>query len=76
MSETRHYGPGSDGGAETWAILSSLVNTAKLNGIDPETWLTDVLERVVSGQTTNDRLQELLCWNWKAARGAREPIAA
>jgi transposase len=66
---------GDDGGAETWAILSSLINTAKLNGIDPETWLTDVLERVVSGRTTNDRLHELLCWNWKAAR-AGEPIAA
>ena len=54
-----------EGGGETWAILASLLNTAKLNGVDPETWLTDVLERMVSGRTTNDRLHELLAWNWK-----------
>lgn len=59
---------GDEGGAETWAILSSLINTAKLNGLDPESWLTDVLERIVSGRTTNNRLHELLAWNWKAER--------
>jgi transposase len=59
---------GDEGGGETWTILSTLVNTAKLNGVDPETWLTDVLERMVSGRTTNDRLSELLAWNWKAER--------
>ncbi len=59
---------GDDGGGETWAILSTLIQTARLNGIDPETWLADVLERVVSGATTNDRLAELLAWNWKGAR--------
>ena len=59
---------GDNGGAETWAILSSLIQTAKLNGVDPETWLADVLERMVSGATTNNQLAELLAWNWKAAR--------
>jgi hypothetical protein len=59
---------GDEGGGETWAILSTLINTAKLNGVDPETWLTDVLERMVSGRTRNDRLSELLVWNWKAER--------
>jgi hypothetical protein len=59
---------GDEGGGKTWAILSTLIHTAKLNGLDPETWLTDVLERIVSGVTTNDRLAELLAWNWKAAR--------
>jgi len=67
---------GDDGGGETWAILSTLLNTAKLNGVDPETWLTDVLERIVSGSTTNDRLQELLAWNWKAEREAQASKAA
>jgi transposase len=56
---------GDEGGGETWAILASLLNTARLNGVDPETYLTDVLERMVSGRTTNDRLHELLAWNWK-----------
>ena len=57
---------GDNGGAETWAILSTLIQTARLNGVDPETWLADVLERMVSGATTNNRLAELLAWNWKA----------
>src|SRR3954451_4824782 len=42
---------GSDGGACQWAIVASLVATAKLNGVEPLAWLTDVLERVVSGRT-------------------------
>ena len=67
---------GDEGGGETWAILASLLNTAKLNGLDPETWLTDVLERIVSGATKNDQLQELLAWNWKAAREAETNKAA
>ena len=67
---------GDEGGGETWAILSSLLNTAKLNGVDPEAYLTDVLERMVSGRTTNDRLHELLAWNWKAAREAEKRAAA
>jgi hypothetical protein len=36
---------GDEGGGETWAILSSLLNTARLNGVDPEAYLVDVLER-------------------------------
>jgi transposase len=67
---------GDAGGGETWAILSSLVNTAKLNGLDPEAWLTDVLERIVSGRTKNNQLHELLAWNWKAAREAVAEKAA
>ncbi len=62
---------GSERGARNWAILASLLTTAKLNGVDPLTWLTDVLERVVSGRTKNHQLHELLPWNWKAARTAQ-----
>ena len=54
---------GDEGGGRTWAILSTLLQTARLNELDPEVWLVDVLERVVSGATTNDRLAELLAWN-------------
>jgi transposase len=67
---------GDEGGGETWAILSTLLNTAKLNGLDPETYLIDVLERMVSGRTTNDRLHELLAWNWKPESQARAVKAA
>jgi transposase len=66
---------GDEGGGQTWAILASLLNTAKMNGLDPESYLTDVLERMVSGRTTNDRLHELLAWNWKPDRPA-QPVKA
>jgi hypothetical protein len=59
---------GDEGGGETRAILASLLNTAQLHGVDPETCLADVLERMVSGATKNRQLHELLVWNWKAAR--------
>ena len=59
---------GSSGGGESWAILASLINTAKLHDLDPQTYLADVLERVVSGHTKVNALGELLPWNWKAAQ--------
>jgi hypothetical protein len=59
---------GSDGGARHWAIVASLVATAKLNGVEPLAWLTDVLERMVSGRTKAHELERLLPWSWKAKR--------
>ncbi len=53
-----------------WAIVASLVATAKLNGVEPQAWLTDVLERVVSGRTKAHQLARLLPWTWKAERSA------
>jgi transposase len=67
---------GNDGGAETWAILASLLNTAKLNDLDPFSWLNDVLEKIVSGEVKSHQLSQLLAWNWKAARAlAATPVA-
>jgi transposase len=57
---------GSDGGARHWAVVASLVATARLNGVEPLAWLTDVLERMVSGPTKAHELERLLPWNWKA----------
>jgi Bacterial extracellular solute-binding protein len=54
---------GSDGGAHHWAIVASLVATAKI----PLAWLTDVLERIVSGRIKAHELDRLL-WIWKAER--------
>lgn len=65
---------GSSRGGQTWAVLASLVNSAKLNGLDPETWLADVFEQIVSGSIPVNRLDELLPWNWKAGRQARGQI--
>jgi transposase len=59
---------GSYGGAESWAILASLLQTARLNGLDPYTWLNDVLERMISGEVKSHQLDQLLAWNGKAAK--------
>jgi transposase len=63
---------GSDGGARHWAVAMTLIQTAKLNGIEPMGWLTDVLERIVSGRTKAHELQTLLPWNWAAAQAGTE----
>jgi transposase len=67
---------GSEGGAETWAVLASLINTAKLHDIDPQHYLTDVLERIVSGRTKINQLNTLLPWTWKAEREASATMLA
>ena len=59
---------GSDGGARHWVIAMTLIQTAKLNGVDPMSWLTEVLEHTVSGQTKVHELSSLLPWNWAVAR--------
>ncbi|MBB4399189.1 hypothetical protein GGD62_008339 [Bradyrhizobium sp. ERR14] len=74
--ESLHYAASSEGGAESWAILASLVNTAKLHELDPQAYLTDVLERIVSGRTKSHQLHELLAWHWKAARQRTAQAAA
>jgi transposase len=61
---------GSDGGARHWAIAMTLIQTAKLNDLDPMAWLTDVLERVVSGRTRSHELASLLPWNWQKMHAA------
>jgi transposase len=45
---------GSDGGAEHWATIASLIETCKLNDIDPLAYLTDVLTRIVNGHPNSD----------------------
>jgi len=67
---------GSEAGAHTWAVLASLLQTARLNGLDPYTWLNDVLERVVSGAVKNHELDQLLAWNWRPAGHDAMALAA
>jgi transposase len=55
---------GSDTGGERAAAMFTLIETAKLNGVDPQAWLTDVLARI--NDQPISRLAELLPWNWKA----------
>jgi hypothetical protein len=65
---------GHDDGAENWAILASLIETAKLNGIDPQAWLADVLTRLVNLWPSNS-LDELLPWAWAAAHRLQQRAA-
>lgn len=56
---------GSDGGAQHWATLASLIETARLNGVDPLAYLAGVLEALAAGHPIT-RLDELLPWRWTA----------
>ena len=53
---------GSDRGGERAAVMLTLVHTAKLNDIDPQAWLADVLARIADHKITD--LAALLPWNW------------
>src|SRR5579883_460886 len=64
LGRKNHLFAGSDGGGARWAIICSLVETCKLNGVEPYAYLKDVLTRMVDGYPVN-RLDELLPWAWK-----------
>ena len=51
------------GGADRAAAMTTLIMTAKLNDVDPQAWLTDVLGQIAD--IPQGRLAELLPWNWK-----------
>jgi transposase len=55
---------GSDGGAEHWAVIASLIETCKLNDVDPLNYLTDVLTRIVNGHP-NSQIDQLLPWAYR-----------
>jgi transposase len=55
---------GSEAGGERAAILYTVLESAKLNGLDPEAYLADVVDRMAVGHPIN-RLAELLPWNWQ-----------
>jgi len=67
---------GSDGGAHHWAIAMTLIQTANLNGVEPMAYLTDVLERIVSGRAKAHELQSLLPWNWREPSRSHVALAA
>ena len=57
---------GSDRGADRAAFMATLIMSAKLNDIDPQAWLADVLARIAD--TPLSKLEQLLPWNWISAR--------
>ena len=45
-----------------WAVIASLIETAKLNDVDPQAWLTDTLTRLAAGHPSTD-LDALMPWH-------------
>jgi transposase len=65
---------GHDEGAVNWACLASLIETAKIHGIDPQAYLADILAKLVNGWPVQ-KLDELLPWAW-AKQQATYTLAA
>ena len=63
LGRKNHLFAGSDGGAARWAVVASLLATAKLNDVEPFAYLKDVLERMSNGHPMS-KLDDLLPWNW------------
>jgi hypothetical protein len=68
--DSGHYEIASDGGAEHWATIASLVETCKLNDVDPYAYLADVIARIVNGHPQS-RIDDLLPWAYPDAANLR-----
>jgi hypothetical protein len=64
LGRKNHLFAGSDSGGARWATICSLIETCKMNDVEPYAYLHDVLRRMVDGHPIN-RLDELLPWNWQ-----------
>ena len=62
---------GSDRGGQRAAVAYSLIQTCRLNDVDPQAWLADVLARIADHPV--NRLDQLLPWNWRSAALKPEP---
>jgi hypothetical protein len=56
---------GSAGGGRTWATVATLLQTAKMNDVDPNAWLTLTLERIAQGWPIS-QIDQLMPWNFEA----------
>src|SRR6267378_2059781 len=65
---------GHDQGAENWACIASLIETCKLNNVDPQTYFTDVLTKLVNLWPAS-RIDELMPWAWAAEHSAKRLAA-
>ena len=61
-----HYELRSDGGGEHWAVIASLIETCKMNGVDPQAYLRDVLARIVARHPMG-RIDKLLPFAYVSA---------
>jgi len=58
---------GHDAGAVNWGVIASLIETCKLNDVDPHTYLADTLIAIVNGHKQSD-IDALLPWNYNRLR--------
>jgi len=65
---------GSDRGGDRAAFMYGLIVTAKLNDVDPQAWLADVLARIVGHPV--QKIDELMPWNWRKPNSAHDALAA
>jgi len=65
---------GSDRGGERAAVMYSLIVTAKMNDIDPQAWLADVLARIAEHPARS--IDKLMPWNWRLLDQQRSELAA
>ncbi len=59
---------GSDRGGDRAAVLYTLIQTARLNDVDPQAWLADILARIADHPAS--RLEALLPWHWQPRQTA------
>lgn len=64
---------GSDNGAETWAVIASLIESCKLVDIDPQAYLVDVLTKIANGHL-NSRIDDLLPWAYQPSSAASDVV--
>ena len=60
---------GSDEGGENWAAIASLIETCKLNSVEPQAYFTELLTRLVNGWP-QARIDELMPWKWATTKAA------
>ena len=65
--ESRRHDVASDGGGDNWAVIASLIESCKLNSVDPYAYLADVLAKIVNGHP-NSAIDELLPWAYVASQ--------
>ncbi len=66
---------GSEAGGDRAAIIYTVLETAKLNGLDPEAYLTNIIDRMAKGHPVS-RLKELLPWSWTREEAVLNQTAA
>jgi hypothetical protein len=70
LGRKNHLFAGSDGGGEHWAVIASLIETCKMNGLDPQAHLRDVLARIVARHPMS-RIDELLPFAYLPAQAEK-----